>query len=175
MEFEDIIKIVGVVAFFIVSSMFDSKKKKKKKQASQPTESYSHETTEYSQKQQTQPTVQSTNDDDFFAEVRKMLDENENDTLKKDAAYEESYQPKVEQKKEPFLDSVSKNYFEQEYIQEEIEHFPTDMPMPKEEGEPQTDRIEAHTPMQSNKKKTKSKINLKQAIKHQIILERKYT
>lgn len=175
MEFEDIIKIVGVVAFFIVSSMFDSKKKKKKKQASQPTEDYSHETTDYSHKQQTQPTVQSANDDDFFAEVRKMLDETENDTSKKEIVYEESYQPKVEQKKEVTIDSVDKDYFEKKYLQEEKQHFSSDMPTAKEEGKPQTDRIEEHTPMQSNKQKTKSKINLKQAIKHQIILERKYT
>ena len=171
MEFEDIIKILGVIAFIAVNSFLGSKKKKQKLQeARRRAEQRIEEQKQEARYNATSEEDEPKKENDFFAEVRKMLEEAESAPKKNDPFIEEPLQ----KQRQP-LSSVEEDYFEEEYEQEEKLHFPERMPTPDEEAAVQTEIANNDQPITIQKVKKKSKIDLKQAIKHQIILERKYT
>ncbi len=177
MEFDDIIKIIAVIAFFVVSTLFDSKKKKQKREATRRrSQENLKKQNETQYNESSQPQSNAENQDDFFAEVRRMLEEAEE---KKTLEYRHEEEPVNEFESSisqtQSISSVKENYFEEEYEEEEEKHFPKDMPAPEEEALTQTNLTQENQPIETLKKKQKPKVNLKQAIKHQVILERKFS
>lgn len=188
MDFEDILKVVGVIAFFVISSMFDSKKKKKNGSVkpSQPEPRIRPEHSATDAQTRTAPTVRPQQASDFFDEVRRMLEEAEKQ--KTAQATEEEYKPQypvqtaAEAQAEiidtynPYstvpLSAVDDNYFEKEYDYNKKQYQLDAMPTPEQEGHPSTFSADMKR-AEHAKNRVKPTFNLRQAIKHQIILERK--
>lgn len=180
MEFEDILKIVAFIAIFVVQSLFGSKKKKQKKEEERKRQALQAELEQYSETSDPTPsTVEST---DFFDEVKRMLDEPEKKTSFENGITEVDFSASEEAHAGV---TVEDDYFEKKHKESEAMFF-TEMPKASEEAKAQlteTKEVLSHDKVITNTTtektnaitpRVKGKINLRQAIIHKVILERKY-
>lgn len=183
MEAEDILKIVGLIAFFVLQGVFGSKKKKKKAEEAQrralAQAEAEAEFQQYDTGASNEPVSKS---ETFFDEVKRMLEEEKIEKNKADVSYTEYLYSEPESK----VDFVEEDYFEKKHRENENQFFIEKMPKPEEEALPQTlsekkatqpnmGKPEAAIPdLLKRSTKKKRSFKLKKAIIYQTLLERKY-